>query len=341
MLYEVITYTFGGWYDNAGFTGSAVTEISTTDIGLKELFAKWTANTYNITYNLNGGTNNGTNSATYTYATGLTLSSPTKTGYTFGGWYDNSGFTGSAVTEISTTYTGAIELFAKWTANTYNITYNLNGGTNNSANSATYTYGTGLTLLSPTKTGYTFGGWYDNAGFTGSAVTEIRTTDTGVKELFAKWTKTIEIVESPAGIANPDLIKIEQNGDAFNQSVEVKLKKDSAVEEAIKNALDDVIKQDLTDATVFPLDISLYVKGTDTKVQPNEGTSVTITCPIPESILSNKDKIKVVCLIDNKLTILPTTILQIDGVWCVQFTASHFSPYAMVVDTTNTSYNFV
>jgi len=89
------------------------------------------------------------------------------------------------------------------------------------------------------------------------------------------------------------------------------------------------------DIVIFPLDISLYVKGTDTKVQPNAGTSVTITCPIPESLLATKDKIKVVCLFDGKLTILDTKIVLIDGVYCVQFSATHFSPYAMVIDTNN------
>jgi len=115
----------------------------------------------------------------------------------------------------------------------------------------------------------------------------------------------------------------------------VRMKDDPTVKKAIEDALDAVIKEELTGTTVFPLDISLYEKGTDTKVQPAEGTSVTITCPIPESLLANKDKIKVVCLIDGKLTVLETKVVLIDGVYCVQFNATHFSPYAMVVDTAN------
>ena len=53
------------------------------------------------------------------------------------------------------------------------------------------------------------------------------------------------------------------------------------------------------------------------------------------SYYANKDKIKVVCLIDGKLTVLETKVVQIDEVWCVQFNATHFSPYAMVIDTEN------
>jgi len=148
-------------------------------------------------------------------------------------------------------------------------------------------------------------------------------------------TKTLEVIETPKEIKNPELITVKPVGEAFTQSVEVRMKDDPAVKKAIEDALDSVIKEELTGTTVFPLDISLYVKGTDTKVQPKDGTSVKITCPIPKSLLTNKDKVKVVCVIDGKLTVLDTKVVEIDGVWCAEFTATHFSPYAMVVDTTN------
>ncbi len=181
-------YTFAGWYSNAEFTGSEVTSITTTESGAKEFYAKWTVISYSITYHLNGGTNHADNVATYTYGTGLTLKAPTKDSYTFAGWYDNAEFTGSAVTSISSTESGAKEFYAKWTVVSYSITYHLNGGTNHADNAATYTYGAGLTLKAPTKANYTFAGWYDNAEFTGSAVTSITTTESGAKEFYAKWT---------------------------------------------------------------------------------------------------------------------------------------------------------
>ncbi|MBP7222207.1 MAG: InlB B-repeat-containing protein [Sedimentibacter sp.] len=178
-------YAFGGWYRESTFT-TAITAISTTSTGTVTLYAKWTANTYAITYNLNGGTNSGSNPATYTYGVGVTLSSPTRTGYTFGGWYKESTFN-TAVAAISATSTGTVTLYAKWTANTYAITYNLNGGTNSGSNPATYTYGVGVTLSSPTRTGYAFGGWYKEPTFN-TAVAAISTTSTGTVTLYAKWT---------------------------------------------------------------------------------------------------------------------------------------------------------
>ncbi|MDO4304154.1 MAG: InlB B-repeat-containing protein [Bacillota bacterium] len=70
----------------------------------------------------------------------------------------------------------------------YTVTYNKNSGAiANESNYTSYTYGTGLTLPTPTRAGYTFGGWYINSSFTGSAVTKILTTDTGNKIYYAKW----------------------------------------------------------------------------------------------------------------------------------------------------------
>ncbi|SEB06283.1 Listeria/Bacterioides repeat-containing protein [Pseudobutyrivibrio sp. ACV-2] len=72
---------------------------------------------------------------------------------------------------------------------TYAVTLNANGGTINSGNITEYTEGTGATLPTDvTKDGHQFGGWYDNAGLTGSPVTAISTSDTGNKEYWAKWT---------------------------------------------------------------------------------------------------------------------------------------------------------
>ena len=79
-------------------------------------------------------------------------------------------------------------LTVQWTAPTYTVTLNTNGGTINSGNVTGYTYGVGATLPTDvTRTGYTFKGWYDNEGLTGDPVTAIGNTETGNKEYWAKW----------------------------------------------------------------------------------------------------------------------------------------------------------
>ena len=87
------------------------------------------------------------------------------------------------------------------TPNTYNITYVLNGGTNNASNPDQYTVGEVVVFADPTYTGYTFDGWYNNPEFTDSPVTGIAADETGDKTFYAKWIKTVSnptIFLSPA-----------------------------------------------------------------------------------------------------------------------------------------------
>ena len=180
-------YSFGGWYSDSSYK-NRVTQISKGSVGNKTLYAKWNVVTYKITYNLNSGTNNSNNPTSYKVTTStITLQKPTRRGYTFGGWYTNSNFSGSKVTQIVKGSVGNKNLYAKWSKTKYTITYNLNGGTNNSKNPAYYyiTSNT-VTLQNPTRKGYTFGGWYSDSGYK-TRVKEITKGSVGKKTLYAKW----------------------------------------------------------------------------------------------------------------------------------------------------------
>ena len=148
---------------------------------------------YVVSFETNGGTDVADMTCTVESAD-ITLPTPTKTGYTFGGWYQNSALTGNAVSVIAKgTCTSAYKLYAKWTVIERKITLNANGGTIVGGSSATPSACTvetaDITLPKPTKTGYTFGGWYQNSALTGTAVTKI---DKGAclsdYTLYAKWT---------------------------------------------------------------------------------------------------------------------------------------------------------
>jgi len=77
-------------------------------------------NTYTVNFNLDGGANYANAPTSYTVETNtITLGTPTKTGYTFGGWYDNSSLSGTAVTKIAKGSTGNKEFWAKWTVASY------------------------------------------------------------------------------------------------------------------------------------------------------------------------------------------------------------------------------
>ena len=151
--------------------------------------AVWTANTYTVTLNPNGGTIESGNVTGYAYGTGVTLPTKvTRTGYTFAGWYENESLTGSKTTSISKTASGDKTFYAKWTANTYTVTLNANGGRISGTTVNKYTYGVGVTLpTNVNRTGYAFMGWYASEDLTGEAVTAISATDIGNKTFYAKW----------------------------------------------------------------------------------------------------------------------------------------------------------
>lgn len=83
-----------------------------------------------------------------------------------------------------------VRIQAVFEADTYTVTLNANGGTINSGDVTSYTYGVGAVLPTADNmayTGYTFNGWYEDSSFSGSPVTAISATDTGNKTFYAKW----------------------------------------------------------------------------------------------------------------------------------------------------------
>ncbi|NBO56935.1 MAG: hypothetical protein EBU84_20600, partial [Actinobacteria bacterium] len=155
---------------------------------------------YTVTYDYNSATGgNGTASATYsTGGTAITLPTPTRTGYTFAGWYSDSGLTtsigGAGASYSPTGTTTSLNAYAKWTANTYTVTYNYNSATggNGTASANFTTGGTAITLPTPTRTGYTFAGWYSDSGLTtsigGAGASYSPTGATTSLTAYAKWT---------------------------------------------------------------------------------------------------------------------------------------------------------
>ena len=147
-----------------------------------------------VTLDLNGGTLGGSSDAIHIIVkTGSTFTAPASDGMTrpdgdtgsYFMWLDGNGNSyapgGSVPADVT-------ELTVQWTAPSYAVTLNTNGGTINNGNVTGYTYGVGATLPTDvTRTGYTFKGWYDNENLTGSPVTAIGGAETGNKEYWAKW----------------------------------------------------------------------------------------------------------------------------------------------------------
>jgi uncharacterized repeat protein (TIGR02543 family) len=227
---------------------------------------------------------------------------------------------------------------------TYAITYNLDGGANPVGAPASYAYGTGALLPVPTKAGFAFGGWYAASDLSGSAATAISPTDSGEKTYWAKWTqvasyggdlpaKTIAVTEISSALfaGSMGAVLAEANVDnAFSNSVEVK----------VTDTGEDTSSFGFgAGADVYPFDISLYIKGTNTRTEPASGYAVTISLPIPESLLDVREKLIIAHRsASGAVTPLTSSLKQIGGVWYLVFDATEFSPYALVVSNL-TSYD--
>ncbi len=121
-----------------------------------------------------------------------------KTGYTWKGWYDNNAGTGTTLStnkEYKRSITANTTIYAVYTANTYTVAFNANGGTGTISNQ-NFTYGTAknLTANTFTRTGYTFAGWNTKADGTGTSYTDkqsvsnLTSTNGATVTLYAQWT---------------------------------------------------------------------------------------------------------------------------------------------------------
>ena len=148
-----------------------------------------------VTLDLNGGKLGGSSDAIQIIVkNGSAFTAPASNGLTrpdgntdsYFMWLDGNGNSYEPGASVPADVT---ELTVQWTAPTYAVTLNTNGGTIADGKDVTgYTYGVGAILPTDvTRTGYTFKGWYDNENLTGSPVTAIGGAETGNKEYWAKW----------------------------------------------------------------------------------------------------------------------------------------------------------
>ncbi|MBQ1584765.1 MAG: BspA family leucine-rich repeat surface protein, partial [Muribaculaceae bacterium] len=179
-----VTYTLNG----TALTGNTFTMPANDNATVD---ASTALITYNITYDLDGGSVATANPTTYNVTTPtFTLNNPTKAGYTFTGWTGSNGTTPQTTVTIAQGSTGDLNYTAQWSLNTYNITYDLGGGSVATANPTTYNVQTPtFTLTNPTRAACNFDGW------TGTDLTEPTMTvtiaqgSTGDRDYTAHWTQ--------------------------------------------------------------------------------------------------------------------------------------------------------
>lgn len=220
-----IGYTFTGW---TGSNGDIPQTTVTVPTGIREnlsYIANWSKNTYTISYDLAGGTVATSNPSEYTVTSdNITLTNPTKTGYTFEGWTGTDLTNKTMSVTISNGSTENREYTANWKAIDYTITYDLKGGSIENANKNPDKYtieSNDITLNNPSRTGYTFAGWTDSNGDTPQTEVTIAKGSTGNKSYTANWTPVSYTISYSlnGGIvasANSDTYTIESNTITLN-----------------------------------------------------------------------------------------------------------------------------
>ena len=226
-------YTFNGWNTNSSGTGTNYSSgAKYTSNAALILYAKWTINTYTVSYNANGGSST-PGSQTKNYGSTIYIAGEiSRTGYTFGGWNGSDGVNYSAGAPYSGNYN--LTLTARWTINTYTISYNANGGSGAPGNQ-TKTYGQNLILSSiiPTKSGYNFKGWATSQNGTVAYQPGSTYTNNSGATLWAVW----ELAYVKPRITNFNAYRCDSNGTADENGTYIKVEANWETDNPIRQSV--------------------------------------------------------------------------------------------------------
>lgn len=185
-------YTTNAWYFDKECTqiaSGAVLGYSHT------VYAKWEKIKYSVKFDYNNGKVGSSTSTTImqTFDNEYVLPStnPTRSGYSFAGWYNTSAASGgNVVTSGTKVPVNPVTLYARWTPNDYQVTF-VGAGLDDFSNGKTVTFAAKYGILpEPSKLGYTFNGWYTDNGFADDKKVTANTTVSiaANHSLYAKWT---------------------------------------------------------------------------------------------------------------------------------------------------------
>ncbi len=183
-------YTFTGWSGASTVTSASVQIAMNED---RTLTANFQSNSnpstaFTITFDPADGTVSPTSAKTGTNGRLDTLPIPTRSGYTFDGWFATS--SGDVQVTKNTQFTADATIYAQWTkisATIFTITFNANGGAVTPSYGTTGTDSTLASLPTPKSDGYQFDGWFTTAAEGGTAVTAKSTKFSANDTIYAHW----------------------------------------------------------------------------------------------------------------------------------------------------------
>jgi len=308
-----------------------------------------------LSYDANGGSG-APDSVTRLYNAEITLpdgSSLSLANYHFDGWNTEANGSGTSYTAGgSYTIEADTTLYAQWSANIFTVNYAANGGPVAPASQDKLygsTYGkasdgkTAAAMPTPSRAGHTFTGWFTAA----SGGTKVADSDTvSITEnttLYAQWVLENSDISDENDYTQEKNITVTETSSSLFSGSESPIKAEANMNNAFTSSVEVRVTDSEQDASafslgagndVYPFDIALYIKGTNTKTEPKDGYSVTISLPVPEKLLEVKEHLSVVHKSDNgTITTLKSQLKRINGVWYIEFEATEFSPYALVVSS--------
>ena len=189
-------YTFAFWYLGDDEQNATAYDFNTPVTENITLTAKWNINKYTVTFNSYGGTPVPPAQEVEYGLTATKPDDPTLKGYTFAFWYLGDDEQNATAYDFNTPVTENITLTAKWNINKYTVTFNSYGGTPvPPAQEVEYGLTATEPATAPTKTGYTFDGWYlGDEKYDFSDAVEQNIT------LYANWEKNIYTVTYTDGV---------------------------------------------------------------------------------------------------------------------------------------------
>lgn len=204
-----IGYEFAGWFTEKDGGNDKPVKVDTKVTASHTLYAHWKANTYTVTFNANGGTVTPTEKTVTHGDTYGELPTLTREGYEFAGWFTDAK-DGTQV-KPEDVVTANHTLYAHWTANTYTVSFEANGGTVTPADAEmTVTYGSTYgELPTPTRKGYTFVGWFTGAKDGRQVKADAEVTTAADRTLYAHWTQNVYTVTIKAD-KDGDVIETQQ-----------------------------------------------------------------------------------------------------------------------------------
>ena len=317
-------YTFTGWYPDKSVFSKVTTDLT--------VVASYEKNSASASASPGGGSsssaspspsstagnngNNGDNTKKYTVSVS--------------GGSGSGSYPAGAIVALNAYDMGVGKVFDKWTTSTAGVGFANAEATSttftmpaaNVAITATYKTGSGSSASSGSNSG-------SGSGSSSNGGSSSSNRSSGSNSNRNSGT-TVEVTKP--GISNTNLAGATVAGSTDN--FVVKVTEDQTASDLAVQALQAKFG-DISRVKYLPMDISLYDSTGRTKIADTSGISVNITLPLPDDLAQYAGNNKVASTLGGTIEDLNTRFTTVDGVPCVNFTATHFSPYVIYVDTAN------